>query len=47
MYSYRIVLSLNKRGDLIAIQSTGAYGEVMASSYNLREKAKVYFSDQL
>ncbi|WP_316753622.1 diaminopimelate decarboxylase [Pedobacter gandavensis] len=25
------------RGDLIAIRSTGAYGEVMASHYNLRE----------
>jgi diaminopimelate decarboxylase len=32
------------RGDLIAIRSTGAYGEVMASNYNLREKAQVYFS---
>jgi len=25
------------RGDLIALRSTGAYGEVMASHYNLRE----------
>lgn len=26
-----------KRGDIIAIRTTGAYGEVMASHYNLRE----------
>jgi diaminopimelate decarboxylase len=32
------------RGDLIAIRSTGAYGEVMASNYNLREKAPAFFS---
>jgi diaminopimelate decarboxylase len=31
------------RGDLIAIRSTGAYGEVMSNNYNLREKAGVYF----
>ena len=29
-----------KRGDLIAIRSAGAYGEVMASNYNLREREK-------
>ena len=32
-----------KRGDLIAIRTTGAYGEVMASNYNLREKAKAIY----
>lgn len=32
------------RGDLIAIRSTGAYGEVMASNYNLRENVRVAFS---
>ncbi len=34
-----------ERGDLIAIRSTGAYGEVMSSGFNLREKAKAYYSD--
>jgi diaminopimelate decarboxylase len=34
------------RGDLVAIRSTGAYGEVMASNYNLREKAPAYFSNE-
>jgi diaminopimelate decarboxylase len=29
------------RGDLIAIRSAGAYGEVMSSNYNLREKVSV------
>lgn len=36
-----------KRGDLIAIRSTGAYGEVMSSEYNLRKKAQVYYSGQI
>lgn len=35
------------RGDLVAIRSTGAYGEVMTSFYNLRDKAKAYYSDKL
>jgi diaminopimelate decarboxylase len=32
-----------KRGDLIAIRTTGAYGEVMASHYNLRECAPTHY----
>ncbi len=38
--------SLNKvrRGDLIALRSAGAYGEVMASQYNCRKLPKAYFS---
>ncbi len=36
-----------KRGDLIAIFSAGAYGEVMASRYNLRSFAKKYYSSKL
>lgn len=39
-----VVLPSTKRGDYIAIRSAGAYGEVMASRYNLREFAKAYFS---
>jgi len=41
-----LVLPSTSRGDLIAIRSTGAYGEVMSSSYNLREKVKAYYSDR-
>jgi len=33
------------RGDLIAIRSTGAYGEVMASNYNLRENVRFVFGE--
>lgn len=33
-----------QRGDIIAIRSTGAYGEVMASGYNLRVEAPKVFS---
>ncbi|HSH67027.1 MAG TPA: hypothetical protein VLB84_14855 [Bacteroidia bacterium] len=32
------------RGDLIAIRTTGAYGEVMSSSYNLRDRIKAVYS---
>ncbi|MBE0570461.1 MAG: diaminopimelate decarboxylase [Ignavibacteriaceae bacterium] len=42
-----ILLPETIRGNLIAIRSTGAYGEEMASGYNLREKAKSHFSDKI
>ncbi len=41
-----ILMPLTSRGNLIAIRSTGAYGEVMSSNYNLREKVKAYYSDE-
>lgn len=34
-------LTPTKRGDIIAIRTAGAYGEVMASSYNLRDRVGV------
>lgn len=36
-------LNAAKRGDLLALRSAGAYGEIMASRYNLRELPKSYF----
>lgn len=36
-----------KRGDLIALRSAGAYGEIMASSYNCRELPQGYTSEEL
>ncbi len=36
-----------QRGDLIAIRSAGAYGEVMASNYNLKALAQAYYSNEL
>ncbi len=40
---------LNKthRGDLIAIRSAGAYGEIMASGYNCRQLPKGYITEEL
>lgn len=35
------------RGDFLALRSAGAYGEIMASSYNCREIPKAYFSDKI
>ena len=42
-------VDLNKahRGDLFALRSAGAYGEIMASGYNCRELPKGYTSDEL
>jgi diaminopimelate decarboxylase len=42
-----IELPETKRGDLIAIRSAGAYGEAMASRYNLRDLPKAVYSDDI
>ncbi len=42
-----VMLPETKRGDIIVIRTTGAYGEVMSSQYNLRSKAKAVYSTQL
>jgi diaminopimelate decarboxylase len=39
-----VMLPVTARGDLIAIRTTGAYGETMASQYNLRDRVKGYYS---
>ena len=36
-----------KRGDILAIRSCGAYGEVMKSQYNLRHEIGTAFSDEI
>lgn len=41
-----VELPETKRGDIIAIRSAGAYGEVMSSQYNLRDKVKSYFDTE-
>jgi len=41
-----VALPESFRGDLIAIRSAGAYGEVMASNYNLRDKAPSVYSEE-
>jgi diaminopimelate decarboxylase len=42
-----IELPETKRGDILAIRSAGAYGEVMASRYNLRDLPRSVFSDEI
>lgn len=42
-----IELPETSRGDILAIRSAGAYGEIMASRYNLRNLPGAVFSDEL
>ena len=34
----------SRRGDMVCILSSGAYGEAMANNYNLRDRVKAYYS---
>jgi len=43
-FGKEISLPATTRGDIIAIRCAGAYGEVMASNYNLREKPMAIYS---
>lgn len=47
VFAKQIDLNGTKRGDLLAIRSAGAYGEIMASQYNLRLLPIGYMSDEL
>ena len=40
-----VELPQSYRGDLIAIRTAGAYGEVMASGYNLRDRVRSVYSE--
>jgi len=42
-----VELPETKRGDIVAIRSAGAYGESMASRYNLRDLPGTVFSNEL
>lgn len=42
-----VTLPKTGRGDIIVIRSAGAYGEIMANQYNLRELPKAVYSDQI
>lgn len=46
-FAQAIEMAKTKRGDLLAIRSAGAYGEIMASQYNLRALPSRYYSDEL
>ena len=47
VFGKAIDLNRVSRGNLIAIRSAGAYGEIMASGYNCRELPVGYISDEL
>jgi diaminopimelate decarboxylase len=42
-----VPLPKTQRGDIFAIRTAGAYGEVMSSGYNLRSLPKAYYSTEL
>ena len=47
VFAKQIDLNCSHRGDLIAIRSAGAYGEIMASQYNCRKLPQGYASDEI
>ena len=47
VFARDILLPKTHRGDLIALHSTGAYGEIMASQYNCRALPQSYTSEEL
>ena len=47
VFAKQIDLNCCHRGDLLAIRSAGAYGEIMASQYNCRPLPQGYASDDL
>ena len=47
VFAKAIDLNKTHRGDLIALRSAGAYGEIMASQYNCRQLPKGYITEDL
>ncbi|MDR1919439.1 MAG: diaminopimelate decarboxylase [Tannerellaceae bacterium] len=47
VFGKEVELNKARRGDLLALRSAGAYGEVMASQYNCRKLPSSYFSDTI
>ena len=47
VFAKQIDLNRTHRGNLLAIRSAGAYGEIMASQYNCRRLPKGYMSDEI
>ena len=46
-FGKEVELPYAERGDLIALRTAGAYGEVMASRYNLRDEIRYLFSNEI
>ncbi|MDP1746635.1 MAG: diaminopimelate decarboxylase, partial [Bacteroidota bacterium] len=42
-----VTLPETTRGDIFALRTAGAYGEVMSSAYNLRERVKAFYSNEI
>ena len=47
VFAKHIDINRTHRGDLLAIRSAGAYGEIMASQYNCRQLPEGYTSDEI
>jgi diaminopimelate decarboxylase len=47
VFAKQIDLNGCRRGDLLAIRSAGAYGEIMASQYNCRRLPQGFTSDDI
>ena len=47
VFGKAVDLNATRRGDLIAIRSAGAYGEIMASQYNCRPLPRGYITEEL
>ena len=47
VFAKQIDLNRAHRGDLLAIRSAGAYGEIMASQYNCRRLPQGYMTDEI
>ncbi len=45
VFAKHVDLNATQRGDLLAIRSAGAYGEIMASGYNCRQLPKGYITE--
>ncbi|MDA0195456.1 MAG: diaminopimelate decarboxylase [Bacteroidetes bacterium] len=46
-FGQNILLPKSSRGDLFAIYSAGAYGQVLSNRYNLRDVPEVIYSDRI
>ena len=47
VFAKAIDINKTQRGDMIALRSAGAYGEIMASQYNCRQLPKGYITEDL
>lgn len=47
VFGKHVELNKTHRGDIIAIRSAGAYGEIMASQYNCRRLPQGYISEEM